>query len=439
MSSNREYTESHTEETQGEQFDFRWLVLPQGANDEMQREILKLQESSSLINKLPEKAKSLIYSDEELNPREILFKHYKYLYNKIIEKYMVGERVEGAESASLKSVNLWGIDLSNVNLKHADLGYAFLENANLENANLGYAFLENANLENANLENANLENARLRNANLGKANLRKAKLENAKLRNANLTEVQITSLCFTNARFEGVNLTGADLQRVHITENTGHLAGANLSRTIFFSARKLLVARSVSRAILIDCDFTNGITESDKQKLKQKGAILTPLDLVEFIADKSRIIIYDDNNYYGLAENTINDQHINEFIEQLKNGAYDPLCKKYDVGILKETLNRTKEVLEHSKKKRESFLEDKNCPERDKEPIQKEIDHLKESLDVIQTKIDEKKEQSVPAADGAAEEEERSSVAEDTTWKDRVSEQRKQKEEGENIGRAHSG
>jgi len=121
------------------------------------------------------------YTEEEI--KEILEKHYKWLYG------------NGEEKANLRYANLREADLSSADLRYANLG-----SANLSYANLGSADLRYADLGYANLGSANLRYADLGYANLGSANLREANLSSADLRYANLSSADLSDTIL-----EGIN------------------------------------------------------------------------------------------------------------------------------------------------------------------------------------------------------------------------------------------
>ncbi|MDB2415421.1 pentapeptide repeat-containing protein [Rickettsiales bacterium] len=148
----------------GDNLDFDWLVDPVGGSnvDISETDITTINLRFSMlamcedvVSKLPESVRK-INSPEELNLREILYKHQKYLYNKIIRGNGVGNEVTGAEKADLSDLDLSGLDLSYLNLEDVNLKGAKLRGTNLEGVNLEGSNLEGADFMGANLKGANL-------------------------------------------------------------------------------------------------------------------------------------------------------------------------------------------------------------------------------------------------------------------------------------------
>jgi hypothetical protein len=122
---------------------------------------------------------------------------------------------------------------------------------NLLGTNLNGLDLSGANLCRANLRGAELDDADLSEANLSETNLGGADLSGAYLANTDLSHTDLHRASLALANLSGANLTGANLSE------------ANLSNT------------NLSSATVKDTRFGKnpGISEEEKLKLKQRGAI----------------------------------------------------------------------------------------------------------------------------------------------------------------------
>ena len=164
--------------------------------------------------------------------------------------------------AKLSGADLFKADLFKADLFKAILGESVLFEAFFKKADLSKAFRRSgADLSEAVLTEAILFEAFLSKANLFKADLFKADLFKAKLRDAYLNEAVLSKANLSGAELNEAYLSGADLSGANLSD--ADLSGANLSDA------------DLSGAIVESTTFgdNTGLSEEDKNNLKQRGAI----------------------------------------------------------------------------------------------------------------------------------------------------------------------
>src|SRR5579864_1373073 len=119
------------------------------------------------------------------------------------------------------------IDLAGADLAGRDLSEANLHGADLSGANLHGADLSGANLTEASLHKADFRGARLNNTNLTEARLEQAKFPEADLGAAVLIRAKLAGADFTHANLSHSDLSGADLHESILVQ--ANLEGANVS------------------------------------------------------------------------------------------------------------------------------------------------------------------------------------------------------------------
>ncbi|NEQ36737.1 MAG: globin [Okeania sp. SIO3I5] len=137
-----------------------------------------------------------------------------------------GVKDSQARFMAIQDLNKDGISLRSLQVSGAYLANIDLKNANLNEANLSEVNLENANLKKANLSYANLSSAKLSTSNLTEANLSFTNLKNANISNSKLNYSNLVCADLSNTNLSGANLTGASLSGANLTET--YLVGANL-------------------------------------------------------------------------------------------------------------------------------------------------------------------------------------------------------------------
>ena len=142
-------------------------------------------------------------------------------------------RIEEFNKTRPPSLNLRGVDLTDVNLNNVNLAESYLNNANLNNTFLNNVNFSNASLtgvsfKGANLSGVSFNGARLDRANLSNASLNKADLNGANFIDANLTESNINDTEFLGANLKNIRLNRANLNNVNLTD--ANLTGARLNR-----------------------------------------------------------------------------------------------------------------------------------------------------------------------------------------------------------------
>ncbi|MHA1687082.1 MAG: RNHCP domain-containing protein [Candidatus Heimdallarchaeaceae archaeon] len=120
----------------------------------------------------------------------------------LLERYAAGER--DFSGISLKSAQLEGVTLTEINLSYANLYGANLFKAEITKSNLIGITLSKADLRSSNLQNVNLSQAKLYGTDFREATLEEILFSNANLKQAN----------FTGARVYNSDFTGAKLIRV---------------------------------------------------------------------------------------------------------------------------------------------------------------------------------------------------------------------------------
>lgn len=123
-----------------------------------------------------------------------------------------GKNLTGAD---LHAADLSGAKLSNADLTEANLERSYLGEADLQATTLIRARLVGANFTHANLEQSDLSDADLHDAKLVQANLNRTKFSRTNLRDADLTHASIR-----DADFSYADVGGADLHRVHPSDQT---------------------------------------------------------------------------------------------------------------------------------------------------------------------------------------------------------------------------
>lgn len=149
----------------------------------------------------------------ELNPQRIALL-VRFLIDSNLIKFIT------LRYAYLGGVNLFRINLSEVDLSEAYLVEADLSQADLRKANLFEVDLKGANLKRVDFRGANLQfaflcEADLRWANLQGADLQGASFQKADLRGANLCGVDLRGVGLHKADLRGANLDGANLDNVN--------------------------------------------------------------------------------------------------------------------------------------------------------------------------------------------------------------------------------
>lgn len=134
-------------------------------------------------------------------------------------------------SCQLVGANLQDVDLTNSNLFEANLTEAILQGANCSAAIFVSANLSSANLMGASLQQANFSNARLHHANLWEANLLRTNFEGADLSHGHLEGVNASEADFSSSILAGIHLLGANLSRANFLgalAEGGDFSGATL-------------------------------------------------------------------------------------------------------------------------------------------------------------------------------------------------------------------
>jgi Pentapeptide repeats (8 copies) len=133
----------------------------------------------------------------------------------------------------LRTADLSGADLRNMNLRGVWFMHVDLSGANLAGADIVGGHLQIADFTGAILSGANLGRADLS----GEANLTEADLEGADLTEANLTDVELTGSNFTDARIGGTIFGRNDFSNVKGLERVDHVGPSVIGiDTIFASA-----------------------------------------------------------------------------------------------------------------------------------------------------------------------------------------------------------
>src|SRR5579864_8545580 len=141
------------------------------------------------------------------------------------------------------TINLAGADLAGRDLSEANLHGADLSGANLTEASLHKADFRGARLNNTNLTEARLEQAKFPEADLGAAVLIRAKLAGADFTHANLSHSDLSGAdlhesILVQANLEGANVSMANLRDADLTHSrivatdfrASDVAGADLHR-----------------------------------------------------------------------------------------------------------------------------------------------------------------------------------------------------------------
>ncbi len=147
---------------------------------------------------------------------------------------------------NIKSIDLIGADLENINLKKV-----YLVGANLTDADLTGANLTEANLTKVNLTGANLTEANLTKVNLTGANLTEANLTEANLTKVNLTETVIPYKQNQWQEIRGLRYVKLDGMKFGSGTNMN-----NLDLTGASFANAIIKHVSFENAILQNADFT---------------------------------------------------------------------------------------------------------------------------------------------------------------------------------------
>jgi uncharacterized protein YjbI with pentapeptide repeats len=160
------------------------------------------------------------------------------------------DKIRSGELTELNSLPVQGIEILNKNLDAEKIDkwdlVKEIVDLRITGRNLIEANLSGANLSGADLIEANLSGADLSGADLSGANLSGANLISANLISANLISADLSGADLILANLSGANLSGANLM-------SADLSGADVEKT--------------------RCGDNQGISESIKLDLKQRGAI----------------------------------------------------------------------------------------------------------------------------------------------------------------------
>jgi uncharacterized protein YjbI with pentapeptide repeats len=172
-----------------------------------------------------------------------------------------------------RTVNFIGANLSGANFIGAnfseDNGFGGI--SSIRSANFSSANLSGADFSGANLSGVNLSGANLRTVNLNRAYLRKTNFSGANLEGANLEGSSLIGCYLTSTNLSGANLSGANLGGAHLFDtdlSSANLSGANLGGAHLFDID--LSGADVKNARF---GFGEGLSDSDKADLKNRGAI----------------------------------------------------------------------------------------------------------------------------------------------------------------------
>lgn len=188
----------------------------------------------------------------------------------------------------LRSADLQGYDLSQVNLRGAVLVGAQLQRSILRQANLSDADLSHASLEGANLADSRLERSRLDYTNFDQADLGQACLNDAQSEKGRWEGAQMVRAQLRGFKGSMVNMHSA---RPHYADLTGAtLSSSDLRNTDFEYAKLIkaeLTASQVSRAHFYGADFEGAHMaaidgeRASFSRAKLRNAVLSSAALIE--------------------------------------------------------------------------------------------------------------------------------------------------------------
>ncbi|MCE7987511.1 MAG: pentapeptide repeat-containing protein [Caldilinea sp. CFX5] len=274
------------------------------------------------------------------------------------------------QQATVRNINLEGMDLRQADLKYCKLERVNLQSANLSKANLGEASLREVNLRYADLSEADLSGASIWDG---------TDFSGAELRSANLQHVH-----FYSNKMQGANLENADIQNTSFSATTD-LSQTNLNgaRYNFFTSWPMFDPVKIG-AISVDGLGPNPMKASRDQwfyyKLMRKGTLVqiesedrsnygANLRTRDEITEKLNGILEDSSDRYSQLEKAISNWR-NPSLEELyyrvahdiryhRNIFYSTYPGRPDIEfMLNEYYDAWIDVLEWSEYRQDEFRSD---------------------------------------------------------------------------------
>ena len=194
------------------------------------------------------------------------------------------EVVEGLKG-KLAGVNMYRVDLSDVNLDRSDLSGAdlfeailkrtLLQESNLTDVNLYRADLSGTSLFLTNLREANLNDVNLSRAHIGKADLYKASLDNANLSRANLLKANLNRASLRDANLSWANLWKAELNRADLSKANlwqAKLNDATLTNVHGLTLEQLLSVKTLYGVIGLDPELAAAVRAQKPELFEASSA-----------------------------------------------------------------------------------------------------------------------------------------------------------------------